>query len=235
MNDIASRSWAYNKEMELYHALNRGVDGRDIFLDSQDYARFVHNLYAFNDRGSSENLHRFLKPQMNDIASRSSRTRERLVDIHGWCLMRNHFHLLISERGDGGIPLFFKKVNIGYAKYFNERYRRQGALFQGRTKKIPVEHEPHFLYILHYIHLNPLDYLKGFEKWRIRSKAGIDRSRDALEHLKTYRWSSYLDYCGIKNFPSIVSFSLFEKKNYGQELASYLHDAEYPLERLTLE
>ena len=118
-----------------------------------------------------------------------------------------------------------KKVNGGYAKYFNERYKRVGTLFQGRTKKIHVNSDAYFLHILHYIHLNPLDFLKGAESWRTLE---IKNAKDALAYLNTYRWSSYLDYCGKKNFPSIITKELFSDvfKNYERKIASYLKDIE---------
>ncbi|TSA43891.1 hypothetical protein D4R49_01605 [bacterium] len=142
--------------------------------------------------------------------------------------MDNHYHLLLSELIEGGLTLFLRKLNIGYAKYFNEKYNRKGTLFQGRTKKILIEHESHFLYILHYIHLNPLDYLEGAKEWRLRSKGSIRNTKEALDHLNTYRWSSYLDYIGKKNFPSILTTNLFQEKSgdYLKELRDYLRDAE---------
>jgi len=225
--------------MELWHALNRGVDGRNIFLDSQDYARFVHNLYEFNDAIPSYNRGRRLDPSgMFDLRNRTS---ERLVDIHGWVLMKNHYHLLLSERVEGGISLFLRKLNVGYANYFNERYERKGTLFQGRTKKILIERAAHFLYILHYIHLNPLDYLQGTEEWRVRNKGGIRNMKGALDYLDSYRWSSYLDYSDKKNFPSILTTSFFKGAlgNPRQAVKEYLKDAETEyssvISKLTLE
>ena len=216
--------------MELWHALNRGVDGRDLFLDSQDYARFVHNLYEFNDAAPADNLTRlFDSSGMRDFVNPSFRkARKLLVNIHGWVLMKNHYHLLLSERVEGGLSLFLRKLNVGYANYFNERYERKGTLFQGRTKKILIEHESHFLYILHYLHLNPLDYLEGAQGWRIRSKGSIHDMRDALDYLNNYRWSSYLDYAGKKNFPSILITSLFMGAlgDYQKSLNEYLYDTE---------
>ncbi len=210
----------YTDRMELYHALNRGVDKREIFLDSQDFARFVHNLYEFNDIAPAMEFSR------REVGLTKSHIRERLVEIHGWVLMKNHYHLLLSEKTEYGITRFLRKLNIGYAKYFNERYGRNGTLFQGRTKKIPIEHESHFLYILHYLHLNPLDYLKGATEWRERDKSTIKNVREALEYLDEYRWSSYLDYCGRKNFPSILTQDLFVGMlgNYQKTLNQYLKD-----------
>ncbi|MDO8594039.1 MAG: transposase [bacterium] len=217
--------------MELWHALNRGVEGRNLFVDTQDYARFVHNLYEFNDVAPADNLWRlFDSSGMRDFVNPSFRqARKLLVDIHGWVLMKDHYHLLLSERVAGGISLFLRKLNIGYANYFNERYTRKGTLFQGRTKKILIEREAHFLYILHYLHLNPLDYLQGAQKWRFRSKSGIQSEEEALNYLDAYRWSSYLDYVDKKNFPSILTTSLFKNSfnNYSDSLNEFLRDSEY--------
>jgi len=210
---------------DLYHVLNRGVEGRDLFLDSSDYVRFVHNLYQFNDAAPALQSDR---RSVSDVGFTKPNIRERIVDVHGWCLMKNHYHLLLSERIEGGLTLFLRKLNVGYANYFNERYARSGTLFQGRTKKVLIERDAHFLYILHYIHLNPLDYLKGAERWRVRNKSGVKSTKEALEYLDSYRWSSYQDYAGEKNFPSILTTSLFKGAlgNYPRALTEYLRDAE---------
>ncbi|HEY4473582.1 MAG TPA: transposase [Candidatus Paceibacterota bacterium] len=212
--------------MDFYHVLNRGVEGRALFLDSSDYVRFVHNLYQFNDTApaaASERRH------FSNVGFTKPYIRERIVDIHGWCLMKNHYHLLLSERVEGGLSLFLRKLNVGYANYFNERYERSGTLFQGRTKKILIEKDAQFNYILHYIHLNPLDYLKGAEGWRIRSKGkGIKSAKAALDYLEHYRWSSYLDYCGKENFPSVVTTEFFGDAfgKYETAIREYLKNIE---------
>ena len=160
---------------------------------------------------------------MFDIVSRTS-VSERIVDIHGWCLMQNHYHLLLSERTLGGLSLFLRKLNVGYAKYFNERYNRVGTLFQGRTKKILIDEDAQFMHILNYIHFNPMDTLYNARDWR---SLKIKNVADALNHLKNYRWSSYLDYVGIKNFPSILTTSLFQEvfnNNYQKQAEAYLSD-----------
>jgi len=205
--------------------MNRGVDGRTIFLDNQDRARFVHDLYEFNDIAPALEFSRATS-RVSNVGRTTSYIRERIVDIHGWELMKNHYHLLLSERSEGGMTLFLRKLS-GYARYFNERHKRRGVLFQGRTKKILIARQEHFLYILHYIHLNSLDYLPGAKKWRERDKGSISDIRKVLEYLKTYRWSSYLDYCGTKNFPSILTKSLFSDslgKSYSSALKEYLSD-----------
>lgn len=218
-------------EMDLYHALNRGVDKRTIFQDSQDYVRFIHDMYIFNDVTASNNTLRL----MGDFVSPPIK-KVRLVDIHGWCLMGNHYHLLLSELVEGGLTLFLRRLNVGYAKYFNERYRRTGTLFQGRTKKLLIDNDSYFLHILHYIHLNPLDMNEGAKEWR---NVQVTNLESAFTTLKEYRWSSYKDYAGIKNFPSILTTSLFQdvfEGDYDGSLRKYLTDMEVEsLEQLKLE
>src|SRR3989344_7741156 len=215
--------------MELYHILNHSIEGRNLFLDSQDYARFIHNLYEFNDTRPADNLYRLFDPEMKDLRGLSfRRTRNKLVEIHGWVFMEDHYHLLISELIEDGLSKFMMKVNVGYAKYYNERYVRHGHVFQSKTKNILITHKAHFLYVLHYLHLNPLDYLSGATEWRNRDKSGIKNAKEALEYLGGYRWSSYLDYCGKKNFPSLLTKNLFGDMfgNYQEAMKKYLKDAE---------
>ncbi len=214
--------------MDFYHALNRGVDGKTIFPESGDYIRFIRSMYLFNDVRPANNTTYALQKD-------KQATRRQLVDIHGWCLMRNHYHLLLSEKEDQGISAFLRKLNVGYAKYFNEKYHRHGYVFQGSTKKVPIVKDSHFNHILHYIHLNPLDYLRGSENWRERA---VRSASKAEAYLQSYRFSSYLDYCGKSNFPSVVTTSFFKDAfgPYPAALKDYLRDIEIePIKDLALE
>ena len=211
--------------MELFHVINRGIDGRPIFMDDSDRARFVHDLYEFNDTAPAAQFSRISSSSAH-VGRQTSimGPRDRIIDIHGWKLVSNHFHLILSERIENGLALFIQKLS-GYARYFNERYERHGPLFQG-GKKILIEREEHFLYILHYVHLNALDDLKDSEHWRERDKGGISSLKKALQHLRNDRWSSYRDYCGIPNFPSILTKTLFEEKTgeYESSLMEFLKE-----------
>ena len=190
--------------MTLYHILNRGVDKRTIFLDKKDYFRFIHDLFEFNDeQNSSFNNYHFRKSL--DVGRPEIRRKRRLlIKLHAFCLMPNHYHLLVSPRVESGISLFMKKLNGGYAKYLNEKYKRVGALFQGKYKSIAIEGDPHFSWIPYYIHFNPLDLT--MPEWR---EGNIKDVKKALEYLKAYRWSSHLDYLGEKNFPSLTQREFF--------------------------
>ena len=88
---------------------------------------------------------------------------------------------------------------MGYAMYFNQKYKRSGALFQGRYKTVHVSNEAHFIHLPYYIHLNPLDL--AMPEWRNRKLKNYNK---ATEVLNNYRWSSHLDYLGKENFPSVT-------------------------------
>ena len=186
----------------LYHVLSRGVDKRQIFLEEKDYLRFIHDLFEFNDQNPALNVNYFFKNESIDLRSQymgKNEKRKLLVEILAFCLMPNHYHLFLRPLVEGGITQFMRKLNIGYAKYFNEKYNREGTLFQGRYKSIHVINQSHFVHLPYYIHLNPLD-LK-FSQWR---EGDIDDYQEAMDYLEQYRWSSFLDYIGRKNFPSVT-------------------------------
>ena len=176
--------------------LNRGVEKRTVFIDEADHVRFIHDMYAFNDKNDVNPNHRFkLLP--------SGAKREPLVKVHAFCLMPNHYHLLVSEIADNGVSTFMRKLNMGYAKYFNEKYRRSGVLWQGTFRKVQIQRDAHFLHIPFYVHLNPLDLV--LPNWRSGTVTNVER---AFRELEKYRWSSYLDYMGTKNFPSVIDQTL---------------------------
>lgn len=175
-------------------------------MDDADRARFMYGLYAFNDKYAAPNY--ILRARHPDQERQSP--RDLLVHIHAFCLMKNHYHILASAAQENGIPLFMKKLNMGYAKYFNEKYERTGALWQGKYRKILIEHDAHFLYIPYYIHLNPLDY--GFPEWR---KGMVKNLRKALSNLHAYTWSSFPDYYGDTKHPSPITSRDFLSEQLG--------------------
>jgi len=211
-------------EQNFYHTLNRGVDKRDIFLDKQDYLRFIHDLYELNNEDRVETTSRVFKADPGITNSANRKKRKMIVDVLAFCLMPNHYHLLLSPRIKNGIPLFMQKVNMGYSKYFNQKYEREGTLFQGRYKGILVTNNTHFLHLPFYIHFNPLDL--SHPEWRDNK---ISDPKKALEFLKSYRWSSHLDYLGIKNFPSVLNMKHLTEifgsnKDYQKLVENYLKD-----------
>ena len=215
----------YTVGMEnVYHTLNRGVEKREIFLDKQDYLRFVHDLYELNDEDRVENSTRIFKIDPGLTSTTTRKKRKTLVDILAFCLMPNHYHLMLSPRVKNGIPKFMAKINIGYAKYFNQKYEREGALFQGRYKKILITDNTHFLHLPFYIHFNPLD-LK-YPEWR---ENNISSPQKTLEFLEYYKWSSHLEYLGAKNYGSVLNKKILDEifdgsAGYKKLVETYLKD-----------
>lgn len=180
---------------EYYHLYNRGTEKRNIFLEKKDYDRFLTLLYLANQVGPTE-----LKLQGRTLDEISEpRKGERLVDIVVYCLMPNHFHLLVRECQDGGISKFMQKLTTGYTMYFNKKNERSGALFQGKFKATHAADDSYLRYLVSYIHLNPVKLIEP--KWK---ETGITDKARAEQYLETYTPSSYLDYLGKQRPEGII-------------------------------
>lgn len=185
---------------DIFHILNRGIERREVFDSEEDYLRFVHNLYDFNDTSYS-----LPYPQRSKLRKFGHRmSKEKIVDLLCWCLMPNHNHNLAMEKINGGVSSFSKKIFGGYTKYVNEKKERSGVLFQGRSKIIPVKEDPHFIYLPFYIMANPIGLIEP--NWK---EKGVRNLEKIVEHLENYRWSSFPDLVGKENFPSVINKSLF--------------------------
>jgi len=191
---------------EIYHIYNRGVEKRVVFLEDRDYVRFIHNLFEFNDTAPALNL--YYKSQsyevgLRKIAEEMRTKRNLLVELLAFCLMPNHYHLMLKSKTPNGVTEFMRKIGTGYTNYFNQKYERVGPLFQGKYKSTRIVEEAHFIHLPYYIHLNPLDLTAP--EWRI---GGVHNYNKAMKFLASYRWSSHLDYTGEKNFPSVTQRNL---------------------------
>lgn len=205
--------------MEIFHLLNRGVDKRSIVQDTADKLRFMQGLYLYNDKNL---LNRNTRRYTENTAIQYE--RDPLVKIYAYCLMNNHYHLLLSPIDNDLVNLsaFMRKLHMGYAKYFNEKYERVGALWQGKSKRIQTSNDAHFNYIPYYIHLNALDY--KFKEWR---NGEVKNIKEAYNFLSEYRWSSFQDYNAIRNYPSMIDTSLLSpilktKENQYAEIVSII-------------
>lgn len=190
-------------EQLFYHTFNRGVEKRDIFLGKSDYARAVHDLYEFNDVNIVLNINRRFGNANNDGCPTPIITaKEKLVDLMAWSLMPNHYHIFSSPIVDNGLVQFHKKFGGGFTNFFNVKYKRSGVLFQGGYKKVHVTDDRQALQLICYIHANPLDLWKP--NWKEKGLTSLEL-QNALKFLeKEHRWSSHLDWWGIKNFPSLI-------------------------------
>lgn len=179
---------------EIYHVLNRGVEKRTIFEGKADYFRFISCLYELNDK----NLVKIGKKRTDPVGAEKA-NKESLVEIIAFCLMPNHYHLILRQLVDNGTSFFMKKLGNGYVGYFNKKHERVGPLFQGRFKAVHIKTDDQLINTVCYVFTNPVELLE--KTWK---DEGVRDAQKAIKFLESYYWSSYLDCIGKKNFPLIT-------------------------------
>ncbi len=213
---------------EFYHIYNRGTDKRIIFKHKSDHLRFMVLLYLCNSN---------LKVDLGDHL-RQGRTlsdmfdldrNETLVDIGTYCLMPNHFHILVKEKMEGGISLFMQKLTTAYSMYFNKKYDRSGTLFQGKFKSKHVAKDNYLKYLFAYINLNPIKLID--KNWQ---EVGIKDLHQAQKFLKNYEFSGFLIHSGedrkekfilaLENFPNYFQ-TVKEFKDFINDWLNYKEES----------
>lgn len=186
-----------------YHIYNRGVEKRNIFQEKSDYERFLALLYLGNNTQPVDIREHFREG--GSFASLFSKDRkENIVNVGAYCLMPNHFHLLLKPKTEEGITVFMKKICTGYSMYFNLKNQRSGALFQGEFRANLTDKDEYLKYLFAYIHLNPVKLIEA--DWKAKGIKNISKARKFLEN---YQWSSYLYYIGVKSSDSILNSKEF--------------------------
>src|SRR3989344_6077012 len=135
----------------FYHIYNRGSEKRPIFENQRDYQRFLKTLIYYQIEGPKPRFSKF-----PSLAITKLDENRKLVEILAYCLMPNHFHLLLKQVRDKGITEFLSNLSNSYTKYYNTKYNRVGHLFQSEFKAVIMESNEQLLHVSRYIHLNPL-------------------------------------------------------------------------------
>lgn len=170
---------------EYFHIYNRGNSKQPIFQDKKDYEYFTKLLYLSNGEQYFK-IQQIKKEEIYDFKRGLP-----LVGVGAYCLMANHFHILLAPARDGGVTRFMQKLSTGYSMYFNNKYKRTGTLFEGRFKAQHVNEDRYLKYLFSYIHLNPLKAVDS--NWK---KEGVKNKSEATNFLEQYLSSSFLDYLG---------------------------------------
>lgn len=143
-------------ENGYYHVYNRGVEKRDIFLDDQDYRVFLHLLKFYLSPPKKNFIHPLSEiTNFKPVRIRNLSSLDKDVKLLAYCLMPNHFHLLIFQKSVNGMSKLLRSLLTAYSMYFNRKYNRVGHLFQGIYKAILIQEESYLLHLSRYIHLNP--------------------------------------------------------------------------------
>lgn len=155
-----------------FHVYNRGVSKQSIFYETIDNQRFIRRLYLSKQKFSIKCL--------------------------AYCLMPNHFHLIIkSNDSEPKISFFMHSLQMSYSKYFNLKYNRTGALFQGTYKAKPIENEKYLLLLMHYIHSNPVKdgFINEASDWQFSSlKAWQDQNSQIIDFDNFPLEQNYADF-----------------------------------------
>lgn len=142
-----------------YHVYNCGVEKRSIFETDRDYQRFLDatNYYLYDQRISYAQFQDLPIAAKQVYIMLNPKGLEKLrVKLLSYCLMPNHFHLLLKPAKEKGITRFISDISNSYTRYFNIKNERLGALFQGAFKAKEISSEGSLLQISRYIHLNPV-------------------------------------------------------------------------------
>lgn len=187
-----------------YHIYNRGVEKRDIFLDEQDYLVFLSYLkqYLKQEKGSDPH------------------TLALEIDLIAFCLMPNHYHLLVKQKTINGITKLTRAVCTNYVMYFNKKYDRVGTLFQGKYKAALVDNDSYILHLSRYIHLNPYpgsdpkSYpYSSYSYYLGDKKANWLRFEDIRKNFKTAKRIGPNDYFSYQSF--VEDFQINAKEQFG--------------------
>lgn len=144
-------------ENGYYHIYNRGVDRREIFLEPDDSRMFLGIIKRYLAPTQQDESRPGFKSEKPSIVSHKQQ-----MNLHGqvfllaYCLMPNHFHLLVKQNNPSGITQFMRRVCTNYSMYFNKKYNRKGTLFESIYKAALIDDESQLVHLSRYIHLNPI-------------------------------------------------------------------------------
>lgn len=197
---------------EWYHCFNRGVEKRTVFESELDSNRFLVLLFLANGTESIE-LFNDRKPRLEKVFNEDRKNP--IVAIGAYCLMPNHFHLLLKEITEGGISTFMRKVGVAYAMYFNAKNERTGNLFLKPFRSRHIATDRYFQRVLQYIHFNPAELFEsGWKSGKVRSIAALEKN------LLNYPYSSLKSYVSKRVNPilSKEGFEVAENVSFSKRL-----------------
>lgn len=150
-------------ENGYYHIYNRGINKQPIFHDEQDYAVFLSYLKTYLLPKEEKQLREIISNPNNGWREKAQAIKLlRLnnfadeISLLAYCLMPNHFHLLVKQKLIDGIDRFMSSLGTRYTTFFNKKYKRFGPVCQAVYKAVLIDSDEQLLYLTSYIHRNPL-------------------------------------------------------------------------------
>ncbi len=192
----------------IYHIYSRGIEERQIFADEKDFDKFIGFMRTYAGEYEDEAVKPGFKSERLYV-----KRRRRAMNLHGevevwaYCLMPNHFHLLVKQNSVDGITKFMRRILTGYVMYFNEKYERRGGLFEGIYKGVLVDSVKKAAYLSRHIHLNPA--VRTVRKFGPVEAVTSSRPLD-------YPYSSYKDYLGQRTRSWVVTGPILNEIEEGK-------------------
>lgn len=184
------------------HVFKRGARKMHIVRDEDDRWRFLKLLRYLNDADAPRNWERDITPEnIRDGFSRPDHWKKPrpYVSVLAYCLMDNHFHLLLQERTEGGIAKFMQRLGTSMSAYFNARYGESGTLFQGSYKARTVKTDRQLQYLAAYINVkNPFERYPG----------GLERA--AQEFDAAFAWAQEYPFSSLRDYATTPRSSLLD-------------------------
>lgn len=165
---------------EIYHIFNRTIAKELIFTSLRNSKRALETIdfYRFPQEMRFSKF-KDLPKEIREDYLHDLKKKKPLVEIYAFALMPNHYHFLLKQTQEKGIVQFASNFQNSFAKYFNIKNDRNGALFQNSFNGVRIENDEQFVHVSRYIHLNPVtSYIIEFK------------------NLSSYPWTSFKEYAG---------------------------------------
>jgi putative transposase len=181
---------------EWYHCYNHGIEDRITFENTKDYFRFLELLYLANDELPlrHEDIDTYKFEEVLSVPR-----GKKLVAIGAFCLMPNHFHLVLKEVSEGGITAFMRKIGTAYTLYFNSQHNRMGNLFLKPFRSRHVSDDRYFQHLINYVHCNPIALYEP--KWKTNH---VVDPQFLGERIAAYPYSSLGAHNGVRTPTSAI-------------------------------
>jgi putative transposase len=194
---------------EYYHVYNRAMHKSALFQTHTDWARFLFGVLYFQSPTLFPQAGRLVKTFtehegfiVSELDFKNVLTGK-TIELVSFCIMPNHFHLILRELVEGGIAQYMQRVELAYTKYFNTKFSRSGHVFQGPYKTVHIQDNEQLTYLSTYIHRNP----RELKTWK---------GREA-----DYPWSSYQDYVKENRWGGLLAPEIILDQFEGSKRSNY--------------
>lgn len=194
---------------EYYHVYNRAARKHTVFFERTNYARFLFGLVYFQSPATFVQLDRHVRTfsestgfDVSDILFESV-VGGRHVELVAFCIMPNHYHLIVRQLAEGGIERYMQRVDLAYTRYFNTKYSVRGHVFQGPYQSKHIADNEYITHLSAYIHRNP----RELKAWKGKEER--------------YPWSSYQDYVKENRWGGLLAQEIILDQFEGTKQSNY--------------